>query len=69
MAKIETCDVYLPALGVCLAFVLHGRKWTLVGSIDSAPRPRARSRRPRNTQPIEAFARHRSHASKRHNLH
>lgn len=65
-SKIETCDVYLPALGVCLAFVLQGNKWALVGSIDSAPRPR----KPRDTQPIEAFARHRSRSYKRRrNLH
>lgn len=65
MAKLETCDVYLPALGVCVGFLFDGRKWSLVGSVEST----ARARKPRNSEPIAAFARHRSRPRKRRALH
>lgn len=51
MAKVETCDVFLPDLGVSLGFMFHAGKWSLVGAMP------ARARKPRNADPIRAFVR------------
>jgi hypothetical protein len=62
MAKLETCDVFLPDLGVSLGFRFCEGKWSLVGSVPS------RARKPRNAEPIRAFVR-RTRARARRNLH
>ena len=56
MIKLQTCDVYLPALGISVGFQLHKGRWTLVGSIESTKSPR----KPRGAEPIAAFARQRT---------
>jgi hypothetical protein len=61
MAKLETCDVFLPDLGVSLGFIFQAGKWSCVGPIQTRAKPR-------NAEPIRAFVR-RTRARARRNLH
>lgn len=63
MAKLQTCDVFLPDLGVSLGFTFEAGKWSLVGAMPS------RARKPRNAEPLRAFVRRTPRARAKRNLH
>lgn len=51
MAKVETCDVFLPEFGLELGLALQNGRWVIVVTAQR------KARRPRNAEPIAAFVR------------